>query len=151
MPSSKDASVLYDLSALSERLTLASDMLVNSSSPATDEALLAVIGFLEACAPRLLDLIDAGASGVLEEETLMKCLSVNDALTSLLAGDVFDKGRTGEAVRAVASLRGVEGSLESASDPTPKGDVDLLGIDLGPANGVASQQMPKPKTTNYAE
>ncbi len=139
MPSSKDVSVLTDLSTLSDRLTLCSEMLVASPSPSSDEALLSVLGFLEACAPRLLDLIDAGASGVLEEETLMRCLAVNDALTSLLAGDVFQKGKNGQAARDIMAIRGegegtAMGGAKANSEEAggaAKGAVDLLGLGGG--------------------
>ena len=49
------------------------------------QALLAVIGFLEACAPRVHALIQVGAEGVLSEDTFMKCLEVNDKLLAILS------------------------------------------------------------------
>ncbi|EJK71030.1 hypothetical protein THAOC_07562, partial [Thalassiosira oceanica] len=59
-----DVKVQSDLSALSEQISLVRSMLKLAgplSSIKEDEALLAVIGFLEACAPRMVELIEAAA------------------------------------------------------------------------------------------
>ena len=68
-----DEKILSDLSTLNEQISLAQSMLVNagplsSITNDTNEALLTVIGFLEACVPRMVELIEAAASGALKPE-----------------------------------------------------------------------------------
>ncbi len=48
------------------------------------QALNDVIAILEACVPRMTDLIDAGIKGSLTPELLERCLQINDKLTSTL-------------------------------------------------------------------
>mmetsp|Transcript_881 Transcript_881/g.1805 ORF Transcript_881/g.1805 Transcript_881/m.1805 type:complete len:213 (-) Transcript_881:10-648(-) len=90
-----DVKVQSDLSALSEQISLVRSMLKLAgplSSIKEDEALLAVIGFLEACAPRMVELIEAAAGGSLGEKTFEECLVVNDRLTAILADVEKDPG-----------------------------------------------------------
>eukprot|EP00588_Corethron_pennatum_P003824 CAMPEP_0194286742 /NCGR_PEP_ID=MMETSP0169-20130528/33187_1 /TAXON_ID=218684 /ORGANISM="Corethron pennatum, Strain L29A3" /LENGTH=182 /DNA_ID=CAMNT_0039033255 /DNA_START=142 /DNA_END=690 /DNA_ORIENTATION=- len=84
---SPDPKVLLDLQVLSDKISLCNQILSNTQpdSVNNDEALLGVIGFLEACSPRMLDLIDAGTQGVLAEASFEKCLEVNDSLLRTLA------------------------------------------------------------------
>lgn len=51
-------------------------MLPQSSGIDKDEALSEVVGFLEACRPRMVDLVEAGIGGSLGEDTFNKCLQV---------------------------------------------------------------------------
>ena len=58
-------------------IALAQSMLVNagplsSITNDTNEALLTVIGFLEACVPRMMELIEAAASGALKPEVSLR-------------------------------------------------------------------------------
>ena len=84
-----DVKILQDLLTLSEQIALCQSMLANRGQNDSDnsEALLTVIGFLEACAPRMLELIEIAAQGegALKDETFEECLVVNDKLTSVLA------------------------------------------------------------------
>ena len=82
---SNDEKVLSDLSALQDRIDLCREML--QAGDKNSDILLDVVGFLEACCPRVVELIEAGAAGVLEESTLMKCLEVNDALLGTLGDE----------------------------------------------------------------
>jgi len=83
-----DAKVLKDLSILSEQINLCRNMLHPGDNCKVDidtnDTLKAVIGFLEACVPRMLQLIQDGMQGAIAEETMVKCLEVNDALTITL-------------------------------------------------------------------
>ena len=68
-----DEKILSDLSTLNEQIALTQSMLVNagplsSITNDTNEALLTVVGFLEACVPRMMELIEAAASGALKPE-----------------------------------------------------------------------------------
>ena len=88
--STVDNKILADLDVLTEKLDLCDSMLrPGGGDPAPsvrkDEALLSVIGFLEACAPRMVELVEAAAQGALGENVLMKCLEVNDRLTKTLS------------------------------------------------------------------
>ena len=72
-----DEKILSDLSTLNEQISLAQSMLVNagplsSITNDTNEALLTVIGFLEACVPRMMELIEAAASGALKPEVSLR-------------------------------------------------------------------------------
>eukprot|EP00957_Ditylum_brightwellii_P038450 2906351-Ditylum_brightwellii.AAC.1 len=56
-----DSKILTDLTALSNQIELCQTML-GSTPPSQrqhNEALLAVVGFLEACVPQMVDLVDA--------------------------------------------------------------------------------------------
>ena len=113
-----DAKILSDLSALSEQIALCGSMLKLAgplSSIREDEVLLAVIGFLEASVPRLVELIEAAAGGALGEETFGECLAVNDRLTAVLADVEKDPGE-----RSVDR----EGALDDADAAMKKLSVD---------------------------
>ena len=85
-----DAKIMADLEMLMEKCDLCESMLKpGSDSPApsvqTDEACQSIIGFLEACAPRMVELVEAAAQGAVSDTVLMKALEVNDRLTKQLA------------------------------------------------------------------
>mmetsp|Transcript_14777 Transcript_14777/g.25034 ORF Transcript_14777/g.25034 Transcript_14777/m.25034 type:complete len:199 (-) Transcript_14777:798-1394(-) len=87
---SVDTKILTDLGSVKEKMDLCTSMLnPGDGAPApslkSNEALLGVIGFLEACAPRMVELVEAGSQGALSEEVLMECLTVNDRLLKVLA------------------------------------------------------------------
>jgi hypothetical protein len=90
MQSTVDSKILADLSVLADKMDLCDSMLrPGGGDPAPsvrrDEAILSVIGFLEACSPRMVELVQAAAIGALSEHVLMQCLEVNDRLTRTLA------------------------------------------------------------------
>ncbi|GKY98175.1 hypothetical protein MPSEU_000775300 [Mayamaea pseudoterrestris] len=79
------------------------ESLMQSSKTASQE-LLAVVGFLEACQPRMIELVEAAAQGALSEQVLMEALQVNDRLTKILS-DVdyqidFDSNNTADPAAA---------------------------------------------------
>lgn len=84
--SNPDQKVLTDLSTLTDQINLCQSMLAQAGSSIDgDEALLQVIGFLEACVPRMVELIEAAAQGALKPETFEECLVVNDKLANILS------------------------------------------------------------------
>jgi hypothetical protein len=84
--SNPDQKVLTDLGTLTDQINLCQSMLAQSGSSIDgDEALLQVIGFLEACVPRMVELIEAAAQGALTPETFEECLVVNDKLANILS------------------------------------------------------------------
>lgn len=97
----------------------------------TNEALLAVIGFLEACAPRMVELVEAAAQGVLKEETFEKCLVVNDRLLKTL-GDLDNGGAgppSGSDATAAAPTPPVA-AVAAAQKPDGFTDLDDLLLDV---------------------
>lgn len=115
---SADAKILGDLRLLTEKMDLCYSMLnPGAGDPKLSmqsEAMLAVIGFLEACAPRMVELVEAAASGALSEEVFAECLSVNDRLQKLLA-DVD-----------TAALTETAASTTAASAPTTSDSSHLM-------------------------
>eukprot|EP00584_Thalassiosira_punctigera_P009985 CAMPEP_0172535650 /NCGR_PEP_ID=MMETSP1067-20121228/7562_1 /TAXON_ID=265564 ORGANISM="Thalassiosira punctigera, Strain Tpunct2005C2" /NCGR_SAMPLE_ID=MMETSP1067 /ASSEMBLY_ACC=CAM_ASM_000444 /LENGTH=235 /DNA_ID=CAMNT_0013320591 /DNA_START=44 /DNA_END=751 /DNA_ORIENTATION=+ len=117
---SPDAKVLRDLSALTEQIDLCQSMLANAgdlSSIESDEALLAVIGFLEACVPRVVELIEAAAQGALGAEAFERCLVANDRLTNVLADvekDPRDRRPLTPAATAASSAESTTGGHQGA-------------------------------------
>eukprot|EP00519_Triparma_laevis_P014708 CAMPEP_0182493578 /NCGR_PEP_ID=MMETSP1321-20130603/2526_1 /TAXON_ID=91990 /ORGANISM="Bolidomonas sp., Strain RCC1657" /LENGTH=180 /DNA_ID=CAMNT_0024696389 /DNA_START=78 /DNA_END=617 /DNA_ORIENTATION=- len=99
MQTSRSLKVTSDLTSLSDRITLLIEMRKEGSGD--DEALLSVVGFLEACAPRVQNLIQAGAEGILGEECFMKCLEVNDRLVAVLS----DEGEKKEGEKKKGGLK----------------------------------------------
>ena len=82
-----DAKILSDLATVIEKINLCTEMLgplTSSYQVDQDESLMAVVGFLESCVPRVRDLVEAGMTGALEEDTVVKCLTVNDSLCQVL-------------------------------------------------------------------
>jgi hypothetical protein len=107
-----DEKILRDLSTLTDQISLCESILAASSSSSSssgsdhpnpnnnnddddaNDALLTVIGYLEACVPRMVELIEAAAQGALSASTFEECLIVNDRLTNVLA-DVETGGGCG--------------------------------------------------------
>ena len=85
-----DTKILQDLETLREKMDLCEAMLHPPAgdpvpSLKTSDAMLAVVGFLEACAPRMVELVEAAAQGALSEDVFAQCLDVNDRLQKQLA------------------------------------------------------------------
>merc|ERR1712038_1600011 len=81
-----DTKILSDLSVVQEKITLCRSMLIEigtTSQIDSNESLLAIIGFLEACVPRVRELIDVGMT-LLKEKTLTVCFQINDDLCKIL-------------------------------------------------------------------
>ncbi|CAN0078535.1 unnamed protein product [Ascophyllum nodosum] len=76
-----------DLQMVKDKIILCRQMLPESAGVGKDEALSEVVGFLEACRPRMVDLIEAGIGGGLGEDTFAKCLQINDALLRTLEAE----------------------------------------------------------------
>lgn len=87
---SVDVKILADLATVKEKMDLCENMLRPGDGSPTpslknNEALLSVIGFLEACGPRMVELVEVATQGALSDEVLMECLTVNDRLLKLLS------------------------------------------------------------------
>lgn len=114
-----------DLGVVVEQVKLCREMLLNSPGIKEDEALSDVVGFLEACRDRLVDIVEAGAQGILGEELFEFALKVNDAVS-----------RTLEAERTGLKIDVEEGFEKAASDQPKTGS--LLDFD-GSVNQSQSQ------------
>lgn len=69
--------MMYWAQMVKDKITLCRQMLPESAGVDNDEALSEVVGFLEACRPRMVDLVEAGIGGALGEDTFAKCLQVH--------------------------------------------------------------------------
>lgn len=108
-----------DLEVLTEKLDLCTSMLTPKDgepqpSITNHDSLPAVIGFLEACAPRMIELVQAAAQEALSEHVLMKCLEVNDRLIKQL-----------EDIETIA-LTETAASTTAAAAPPPTQQMDDL-------------------------
>jgi hypothetical protein len=66
-----DQKIKTDLTTLTEQINLCQSILAQCPTPSSidaNESLLSTIGFLEACVPRMVELIDAAATGAFSEE-----------------------------------------------------------------------------------
>ena len=142
-----DTKILQDLGTLSEQIALCESMLTNRrtimnrdySDNNNAEALLTVIGFLEACAPRMLELIEIAAQGggVLRDETFEECLVVNDKLTTILADldnppqNNNDSGGIGAAATTATASTDAAASSGGGVSSTP---IESDAIDIGMQN-----------------
>mmetsp|Transcript_10556 Transcript_10556/g.29117 ORF Transcript_10556/g.29117 Transcript_10556/m.29117 type:complete len:200 (-) Transcript_10556:1642-2241(-) len=84
-----DAKIIKDLETMEEKMDLCEAMLNPGGgqpppSLKTSQAMLSVVGFLEACAPRMVQLVEVAAQGALSEDVLIKCLECNDRLQRIL-------------------------------------------------------------------
>mmetsp|Transcript_12645 Transcript_12645/g.15949 ORF Transcript_12645/g.15949 Transcript_12645/m.15949 type:complete len:232 (+) Transcript_12645:159-854(+) len=124
--SDPDTKVMTDLDTLTEQITLCSEMLKEKHGKVddSDEALLGVIGFLEACAPRMVELVEAAAQGELKESTLMKCLEINDRLLKVLSECDSEGGGEGDSATASAAVAGTGCGSAAAAAKNPL-DLDL--------------------------
>ena len=89
-PSAADQKIISDLAVVTESLDRCEGLLRPGggdrvASTAKTPATLELMGFLEACAPRMVELVEAAAQGAVGEPVLMDCLQVNDRLTKALA------------------------------------------------------------------
>jgi hypothetical protein len=139
--STGDAKILSDLGTLKEKMELCDSMLNPGAgdpklSVKNSEAMLAVIGYLEACGPRMVELVEAAAAGALSEEVFAECLSVNDRLQKQLA-DV-----------ETAALTETGASTTAASVAAPSGSVQEQFEDLLLDDSSGAQPAPAgPKST----
>lgn len=69
---------------VSDKITLCRQMLPESAGVSKDDALSEVVGFLEACRPRMVDLVEAGIGGSLGEDTFNKCLQAGSGLKNMV-------------------------------------------------------------------
>lgn len=135
--SAANSKVLSDLKTLEEKMELCQSMLnPGAGDPKLSmksEAMMAVVGFLEACAPRMVELVEAAATGALSEEVFAECLSANDRLQKLLS-DVDTATLTETPASTTAA---VAPAASSTGDVTSQLDDLLLG-DLSPAQAPAA-------------
>ena len=86
--------VRTDLDVVAEHVSLLESMLPNSPGIKEDEAMSEVVGFLEACRPRLANLVEVGLAGGLgDADTVAHLLAVNDAVQQVLADEAASENR----------------------------------------------------------
>jgi len=121
--STVDAKIMADLDVLAEKMDLCDSVLRPgggdpSPSVRQDDTIMTVIGFLEACSPRMVELVEAAAQGALSEQVLMKCLEVNDRLTKQLSD-----------IDTTAMIETAASTTAAAAPPTESLDDLLLDDD----------------------
>lgn len=123
-----DAKILADLQVLKEKMDLCDSLRPNAT--AADDGFLGVVGFLEACAPRVVELVEAAAQGALGETVLVELLSINDRLTTLLAATDAQLPPVAEHTAPVAAAVTSPAAAPPASAPS---DDLLFNINDAPA------------------
>mmetsp|Transcript_6902 Transcript_6902/g.9736 ORF Transcript_6902/g.9736 Transcript_6902/m.9736 type:complete len:209 (-) Transcript_6902:168-794(-) len=140
-----DAKISADVNTLVEKMDLCESMIHPGDGSPTpslknNETLLAVVGFLEACAPRMVELVEVGSShqGVLSEEVLLQCLEVNDRLQKQLADIQTISLTESPATTTAASASSSESDASSASAAAATNSVanqlDDLLLDSSPVS-----------------
>lgn len=117
--SAVETKIMADLELLMEKCDLCASMLrPGSDCPApsvqTDDACQTVIGFLEACQPRMVELVEAAAVGAVSDTVLMKALEVNDRLTLVMA-DIDTAALTETAASTTAASVSADSNVDSNS------------------------------------
>ncbi|GAX16923.1 hypothetical protein FisN_5Hh300 [Fistulifera solaris] len=84
-----DNKIMSDLNTVCEKMDIIEGLLRPGGgnpvpSVRKDATVMSLIGFLEACAPRMVQLVEAAAQGFVSEPVLVKCLEVNDRLTKVM-------------------------------------------------------------------
>lgn len=134
-----DEKIMNDLNVVNDKMNTCDSMLLDKitniypSTIAKYDSLMGMIGYLEACAPRMMELIEAAAQGMLSETVLVKCLEINDRLTKILS-DI--KQITFVDVPAVASAAGIADNdddlllmEDNNNNTTTTNDADLDDFD----------------------
>jgi hypothetical protein len=129
--SSNDANtkILKDLRSVQEKMDVLEKMLhptdgISMPLSIENDAVLAIVGFLEACQPRMIELIEAASmtSGVLSETVLESVLQCNDQLQKTLE-DV----ETAAANAAAENTTTTSAAAAAATDVTDQFNDLLLG------------------------
>lgn len=76
-----------DLNVVFEQVRLCREMLIESPGIENDDLLAEIVGFLEACRDRMVDLIEAGTNGLLGEELFSLVLKANEAIIKTLEAE----------------------------------------------------------------
>lgn len=128
-----DEKVNADLNTLSEQIDAARALLAapecNTASDVDgNETLLVYVGFLEACVPRMEQLVEGALGGKVGEETLEKILLLNDRLNrtlddcdnpSLVTVDTEGAAPAAAAAAPAAAAASIDDNFD------PFGDTDL--------------------------
>jgi len=141
--SEADTKISNDLRVLREKMDLLETLLdpLDASAPRlsvrTDDAVRSVAGYLDACGPRMIELVTActaSHAGVLSEDVFGEVLGCNDRLQKLLADFDTRLVTETEASTTVASAASASASASastsasasaSASASDPNANVDL--------------------------
>mmetsp|Transcript_1987 Transcript_1987/g.5956 ORF Transcript_1987/g.5956 Transcript_1987/m.5956 type:complete len:438 (-) Transcript_1987:600-1913(-) len=131
-----------DLVVVAEKIKLCRDLLPESPGIAQDEVLSEVVGFLEACKPRMVALVEAGMTGALSEELLGKVLTVNDALINTLEAEEKGTPIPADGLATVLPGGAPEEDLLNVNDDGEAKEVDLMAA--VPAPTIKSIAQPAP-------
>jgi len=131
--SNPDSKVMADLDTLSDQIKLCNEMLKEQGGRVDfqNDAFLGVIGFLEACAPRMVELVEAATQGVLRESTLEKCLEINDRLLKVLS-DCDNESKGSNTSSGIASAPAAAPVAAAVASSNLDVDLDDLLLDDTP-------------------
>mmetsp|Transcript_9973 Transcript_9973/g.11954 ORF Transcript_9973/g.11954 Transcript_9973/m.11954 type:complete len:206 (-) Transcript_9973:156-773(-) len=143
-----DAKIQADISTLVEKMDLCQSMIRPGDGSPTpslknNETLLAVVGFLEACAPRMVELVEAGSQGALSEEVLIQCLEVNDRLQKQLA-DIETVSLTESAATTTAASVSSPAAASSYEVTAATDQLDDLLLDSSATDNVVPTKSDDP-------
>ncbi|VEU44244.1 unnamed protein product [Pseudo-nitzschia multistriata] len=134
--SEADAKISRDLAVLAEKMDLLEGMLLKPSEPAaprpsvrTNEAVRALVGYLDACGPRMIELVTVCTTspvfaGVLGEEVFGEVLASNDRLQKILS-DVDTLAMTETAASTTAASAGGASGKSLGEDGDGNGDLGI--------------------------
>jgi hypothetical protein len=139
------------LGILKEKMDLCDSMMnPGAGMPAVSvksDAMLAVIGFLEACSPRMIELVEVAASGALSEAVLEEVLVCNDRLQKQIADiEAAALTETTASTTVASASASNPGCGDVGGDLTAQFD-DLL---LGPVDDPSYSSLGQPVATGTA-
>lgn len=127
-----------DMLSVMDKVKLCREMLLESPGIEADEALAEVVGFLEACKDRMVDIIEAGTQGLLGEDLFSQCLRVNDAISKTL-----DAERNGIKIPVEDDEAEGKGEKKPSSNSlldldSPKAPVPAMPVAAAKASSIAA-------------
>lgn len=127
-----------DMLSVMDKVKLCREMLLESPGIEADEALAEVVGFLEACKDRMVDIIEAGTQGLLGEDLFSQCLRVNDAICKTL-----DAERNGLKIPVEDDEAEGKGEKKPSSNSlldldSPKAPVPAMPVAAAKASSIAA-------------
>lgn len=148
-----DSKIRNDLETLQEKMDLCESMLSpGAASPSfstADTTMMAVVGFLEACAPRMVELVEVAAMGAVSEEVLMECLQMNDQLQKQLV-DIQQAALTETSASTTAASAPAASVTEQFEDLLldDGGDAGAANFTIGDEDDEEEEEAKPPAKTN---
>ncbi len=131
-----------DLAVVCDQIKLCREMLPESPGIEHDEILSEVIGYLEACKDRMMELIEAGTQGLLGESLFAKVLLITEYVNRTLDAErVAQKEPINDDFNSYNPRQGA--ATQTKAPSTSSDDVDLLGVGMS-ASQISDNPVPPP-------